>query len=537
MLITALNIKKGYGIQELFSIEKLEIAKGDRIGLIGVNGAGKSTLLKILEGTEKSDEGTIRRKCEIARIDQMGKSDGCADGQMLSRMQLKGSSCKSGGEKTRMAIAAAFSKDTRLLFADEPTTNLDVKGIRELEKLFQEYKGAFLLISHDRQLLEKVCTQIWEIDDKKLRCFPGNYSQWKEQKERERVQALSEYEKYQTEKHHIETAMYQVREEGSNILKRPRKMSNSEWQLYKNSADVKQKRVQGRGKVMGKRLEQLDVKEKPLELPNLNMRLGNEHPVEGKIPVSVKHLTIKYGEKVVLKNAELNIISNKCTVMMGANGAGKSSIIHQIVNGNPQVRLLPQVRIGYFSQEHETLTEDRSVLENVQITSNKKEHLIRTILANLNLSKQDIYKKVAVLSGGERAKVMLAKLLASDVNVLILDEPTNHIDIYTAEALESLLEKWEGTMLIVTHDRSLAAKMADRFLFVEDGKVTTFEGSWQQWEELQEKKHSQKSLNLDKTILSMRLAELSARLQRPRKGDKVQELREELDRMMAEYYK
>lgn len=542
MLLKVQNLKKGYGIQELFSIDRLTIEEGDRIGLVGLNGAGKSTLLHILYGSEQADEGEINRYCEIAMIEQCQEE---ADDrqmqdvspQLLSRMQIKDSACKSGGEKTRQAIAAALSQGSRLLFADEPTTNLDVKGIETLEKMLMGYRGAFVLISHDRYLLDKVCTSIWEIEEGKLREFPGRYSQWKEQKEREREFAMFEFEQYQQERKRITIAMNQVKNEASQMLKPPKQMGHSEWMLYKGVAREQQKNVQSRGKAMEKRLEKLEVKEKPKELAPVVMRLGMDNPLSGKTAVRIQGLTVQYGKKMVLNEVNLTLKANKCTVMMGANGTGKSTLIKKIMEHHPSVYVNPDVKIGYFSQEHETLDVNRTVLENVRADSNLKEHVIRCILANLYLTEQHIHKPVSVLSGGERAKVLLARLMASDVNMLILDEPTNHIDIYTAEALEGLLDKWEGTMLIVTHDRSLAKNTADRLVFLENGKLEEFEGNWEAYEQEKERASKPKEvLKLDKTLLSMKMAELSMRLRKPKKGDNVLKLKEELDQVTEAYY-
>lgn len=542
MLLKVQNLKKGYGIQELFSIDRLTIEEGDRIGLVGLNGAGKSTLLHILYGSEQADEGEINRYCEIAMIEQCQEE---ADDrqmqdvspQLLSRMQIKDSACKSGGEKTRQAIAAALSQGSRLLFADEPTTNLDVKGIETLEKMLMGYRGAFVLISHDRYLLDKVCTSIWEIEEGKLREFPGRYSQWKEQKEREREFAMFEFEQYQQERKRITIAMNQVKNEASQMLKPPKQMGHSEWMLYKGVAREQQKNVQSRGKAMEKRLEKLEAKEKPKELAPVVMRLGMDNPLSGKTAVRIQGLTVQYGKKMVLNEVNLTLKANKCTVMMGANGTGKSTLIKKIMEHHPSVYVNPDVKIGYFSQEHETLDVNRTVLENVRADSNLKEHVIRCILANLYLTEQHIHKPVSVLSGGERAKVMLARLMASDVNMLILDEPTNHIDMYTAEALEGLLDKWEGTMLIVTHDRSLAKNSADRLVFLENGKLEEFEGNWEAYEQEKERASKPKEvLKLDKTLLSMKMAELSMRLRKPKKGDNVLKLKEELDQVTEAYY-
>ena len=186
MLLNALNVKKEYGIQTVLDIEKLVIRDGDRIGLIGRNGAGKSTLLGVLSGRIACDEGVVKRYCPIAEILQTGETEDEPEARLLSQLKLRDSAVKSGGEKTRRAIGAAFSSQAPLLFADEPTTNLDMEGVELLEKMMKGYKGAILMISHDRTLLDRVCNQIWELDKGNIRVFDGNYSDWAAQKERER---------------------------------------------------------------------------------------------------------------------------------------------------------------------------------------------------------------------------------------------------------------------------------------------------------------------------------------------------------------
>ncbi len=181
-------------------------------------------------------------------------------------------------------------------------------------------------------------------------------------------------------------------------------------------------------------------------------------------------------------------MTGKRTVMLGANGAGKTTAVEHLLRRGDCARFANGVTPGYFSQNHEVLDLGRTVLENVRDSSSLPEHEIRTILANLMIAGDDVFKPAGVLSGGEQAKAAFAKLLASDCNLLVLDEPTNHIDLYTLEALEALLERWQGTMLIVTHDRRLTKRIAHRLLFVETGGIRTFEGSWRQWQEDQKRR-------------------------------------------------
>lgn len=464
MLLSAKGIKKEYGIQEVLDIEKLEIEEGSRIGLTGYNGAGKSTLLHILYGDLKPDEGTVTRRGEISMISQSGEADGEAGGQYISRMNLRGSACKSGGEKTRMAIASAFSQHAPLLLADEPTTNLDVEGIETLEKMLVGYQGAMVLISHDRQLLDKVCNTIWELEEGKIRVFPGNYSQWFEQRKQEREFARLEYEKYDTEKKRLTKAVGQMKQEAKGMLKPPKRMGHSEWMLYKGTAAVQQGHVQSRGKAMESRLEHLEKKERPKELPHISMSLGASTPVKSRIAARVKELTVEYDGRKVLDQVTLEIPTGKRTFLTGRNGSGKTTLVRHLVEGGVRSFVSEGVKIGYFAQEHEILDSDKTVLENVRKSSAVTESVDRAVLANLYMKERDIHKKISVLSGGECVKTALARVLVSQCNLLILDEPTNHMDIYTCEALERLLMQWKGTMLIISHDRKLIENLAENVI-------------------------------------------------------------------------
>lgn len=464
MLLAARNIKKEFGIQEVLDIKKLEIWEGDRIGLVGYNGAGKSTLLHILYGILKADEGVIERKCDIAMISQSGIREGEADSRLISQFRLQDSAVKSGGEKTRMAIAAAFSKRAPLLFADEPTTNLDIEGIRTLERMLKEYPGAMVVISHDRQLLDTTCNTIWELDEGKIRVFSGNYSAWFTQRQRERDFAQYEYESYQSEKKRLEKATRQVKQDAKGMMKPPKKMGSSEWILYKGVAAVQQKHVQSRGRALESRIAHLEKKEKPAKLPSISMSLGASHPMKAKIAARVKDLTVEYEGKKILESVTLEIPTGKRTFLVGRNGCGKTTLVRCLMEQGDHSFITEGARLGYFAQEHETLDKNKTVLENVRKYSMFPESIDRAVLANLNMKERDIHKKISVLSGGERVKTALAQVLVSECNVLILDEPTNHMDIYTMEALEELLKRWDGTMLVITHDRKLTENLADQVI-------------------------------------------------------------------------
>ncbi len=505
-LLQAQNLTKTFGTRTLFRADQLELHDGDRVGLVGENGAGKSTLLDILRGDLPCDEGNIDRRCPIAMIRQSGDAEGEPDGRLLRTLSLAGSACKSGGERTRRAIAAACSQGAPLLFADEPTTNLDLDGIEAVERMLQDYSGAVLLISHDRQLLETVCTSIWAIQDGEIRVFPGGYAEWIAQRDRERAFAQFEYDRYRSEKRRLEAEMVNLREQARGMRKTPKRMGNSEARLHKCHISPAQIQVQARAKAIESRVRQLEVKERPSDLPQIRMALGAVSPITSRTAARIDHLTVRYGARAVLEDVSFTLPTGKRTFLLGGNGAGKTTLAEHLVQGGDCARLANGVQIGYFSQNHELLDPARTVLENVRAVSRLPEHEVRSILANLWINGDAVQKPVRVLSGGERAKVALARLLASDCNLLVLDEPTNHIDLYTAQALEPLLLRWQGTLLVISHDRHLIEQAAERLLFVENGRVRAFEGTMAEYREEQSRRNAP-SDDLSGLIEQMRRAE------------------------------
>lgn len=476
MLLNALNIKKEYGIRTILDIEKLEIWDGDRIGLIGRNGAGKSTLLGVLSGRIACDQGTVKRECAVAQILQTGQAEGEPEGQLLSQLKIRDSAIKSGGEKTRRAIGAAFSSHAPLLFADEPTTNLDMEGVELLEKMMAGYRGAILMISHDRTLLDRICTQIWELDKGKIRVFNGSYSDWAAQKEREREFREFEYQQYQKEKKRLVKTADVLQRKSQKMAKPPRRMSSSEWMLYKGVASVQQGHVQSNKSSVLSRLEHLEKKERPDELPQVSMKLPDTGRIRARNAASVRRLTVRYGDRVVLDDVSLEVESGRRTFITGDNGAGKSTLIKALMEKAPETFITSEARISYFSQDLDLLDPGKTVLDNVREEAAYPQHICRAVLANLCMSTDDMMKPVRVLSGGEKVKTALAKVLVSGCNFMVLDEPTNHMDVYTMEGLEKLLGSYDGTLLAVSHDRTFIRHTADLVYHIRDGAILKMDG-------------------------------------------------------------
>jgi macrolide transport system ATP-binding/permease protein len=536
LLIEAHDVRKAYGLRTVLDIDSFELYDGERVGLVGENGAGKSTFVKILSGELAPDEGIVTRLAPISTIAQMGASvSGDIDPAMMSEFSVQDERPGlSGGEKTRRRIAGALSGRGHVLLADEPTTDLDSRGVQRLEKRLKEYDGAILLISHDRALLDSLCTRIIHLEAGHITSFPGNYSDYREELARRREFQQFKYDQYRAEQKRI-MGMMQEKTEWAGQAKLPSRMGNSEARLHKRVISAKQKGIAKVRKTYETRLEHLEAVERPRDDPNIAMRLGAATPVTSRTALEVRSIYVRAGSKSLLENASLRLPTGSRTALLGDNGCGKSTLISRITNAkaNPAVRISPGVKIGWFDQEHEkTLDPGLTAVENVMTSSVFPESVVRTILARLNLRGDDVMKLLPVLSGGERAKVALAKLFASDINLLILDEPTNHLDVFTLEALQSVLEDYAGTILLVSHDRAFVRSIAQRLIFFENRNLTTFEGDMDSYERSLNRDRSGEELALEKTRIQMRMAVVAARMIAPKKGDSPEKLNAEYQELI-----
>ncbi len=543
LLLEATGITRSYGDRVLLDIDRLTLYDGDRIGLVGENGAGKSTLLAILSGQIKPDSGTVFRSCEPAVIRQSGpgSQDIPADLSALFSARVPGNR-PSGGEKTRQRIAGALGQKTPLLFADEPTTDLDEEGIRLLSRHLMQHEGALLLVSHDRALLNLICKKIWYLRDGKITVFPGGYDDFTAWQKQEQERAETEYEQYRKEKARLEEAARHMQEMARQVKKAPSRMGNSEARLHKREATDAILQLSHQKRTIQNRAEHLEKKERPKAFPNIRMSLGAAIPIRARYAVTAENLSVSAGEKQLLRSTSFSLPSGTRTVLTGKNGCGKTTLLRLICSpdkcGNEvhftgRLRLNDSALIGWFDQDHEsTLDPDKTALENALISSALPESTVRITFARMNLRGDQVFKPVSVLSGGEKAKAALVKLLVSECNVLILDEPTNHLDVFTLEALESLLSEYEGTLLFSSHDRAFQQAVATRQLRIENQQILTLEEPPRAEDPLSphEKKREQdrKNAQLQLTSLEMRLSQLIARLSSPRKGDRPDLINEQI---------
>ena len=516
LILTAENLRKSYGERDILSVNRLEIRSGDRLGLVGENGAGKSTLMRILAGDLEPDSGRIERTGSLRLVSQFGAGEagehhGDAGRRFHAQALREG---LSGGEMTRRRISQALDASPQLLLLDEPTSDLDADGISELQRQLLTYPGALLLVSHDKAFLDALCHDILELEDGQLTRYPGNYSAYEQEKARRRAHQQFEFDQYRREKARLTAAITEQAVHAQRVTHLPKRMGNSEARLHKRSATEIEEKLHKTAKAMRSRLEQLEQKERPRDIPVIRIALGAADGIVSKRAIEGRHVTLKVPGKELLRNASFFLPTGSRTALMGPNGCGKTTLIRTIAEGESGIRINPGVRIGYFSQNHEqTLDMNKTVLENAMSISIHDQSVVRAVLANLNLRESDVNKPVRVLSGGERVKTSLARLLVSDANCLILDEPTNHLDLISMRAFKQTLSAYAGTLLLVSHDRDTVEQVAQRILTMENGRITTFEGALPQKEEaMNAPGRDEVDLRLQMETLRMRMSQIDARL-------------------------
>lgn len=484
-LLTAENIEKSYGERQLFHQITFGINDGERIGLIGINGTGKSTLLKILAGAEESDAGmvTYRSGLRIAYLSQnpvfepeetilqyvtKGQQAEEAyrniEGEAVAMLQKLGITnvqgkpeLLSGGQKKRVALARTLLLPSDFLILDEPTNHLDSDMTEWLEDVLNRYTGSLLMVTHDRYFLDEVTTRIFELDRGELYSYEANYSKFVEMKaEREAMVAATE-----------------------------RKASS----LFRSELAWMQRGARARStkqKAHIQRFEALRDRDKietdgTVEIQSAYTRLG-------KKTAELSEISKAYGEHVLIKDFSYIFLQKERVGIVGRNGCGKTTLL-RILTGKVQpdsgnIDIGVTVKIGYFSQENEALDENKRVIDYIRDTAEfiptKDGVITASQMCEKFLFDGDLqYSQIAKLSGGEKRRLYLLKILMEAPNLLILDEPTNDLDIQTLTVLEDYLQSFEGIVVAVSHDRYFLDKLAGRILaFVENGVIKQYEGNY-----------------------------------------------------------
>jgi ATP-binding cassette subfamily F protein uup len=481
-LITLTNAQLAYGHHALLDHAELAIGPNERIGLIGRNGAGKSSLLRILDGRATLDDGEVMRLggLKIATVEQEPDLDPAAtvydtlcgdftaqeDWQRPSRAQalvgqldLSGDtpvSDLSGGMRKRVALAQALVSEPDLLLLDEPTNHLDFSGISWLEKMLRRLQCSVVVITHDRRFLDAVTTRIVELDRGQLFSFPGNYSAWQERK-----------------------AQWLAAEQEQNA-KFDKVLAQEEVWIRKG---IEARRTRNEGRV--RRLEQLRRERAQRRERQGNVRLAiDEGSRSGKLVAELDDVSFSYGERPIISHLSTTLMRRDRIGLIGPNGAGKTTLIKVLLGElRPtagKVRLGTNLNIGYFDQMRANLDENATLADTInpgsewiEIGSQRKH--VMSYLEDFLFPPARAHSPVQSLSGGERARLVLARLFARPTNVLVMDEPTNDLDIETLELLEELLQDYAGTVLLVSHDRQFLDNVVTQTLSAEEN------GHWQEY--------------------------------------------------------
>lgn len=523
------GLGKSFGINEIFKNISFQIEKGEHIGLVGVNGSGKTTLVRCLLNPTYADSGVVKfepgtsvgyveqgftdihgtiwefmlgANQEIldlrAKLKKLEEDSGALDGEALdealeeySRVTKRyehmdgynyealikrvliglgyreewwqvDSETLSGGQKTRLMLARALARNPEFMILDEPTNHLDIIMTEWLEKYLQEFKGGLLVISHDRAFLDNVAIRTLEMEGGKLQSFKGNYTHYLEQKAIQ-VQTLE--------------AAYNAQQEY---------IARTEAYIRRFKAGIKSKMARGRQSQLD-RFERIDA---PVHNEEFELRLPPATECADRVLI-LEDLAIGYGEKVLAKDITLTLRRGEKTALMGANGTGKTTLLRTILGEiaplKGKTKIGNRVQIGYFSQSYERLDPRQTLLENFVIEYGFTEEHTRSMLGGMLFHGDDVFKEIGTLSGGQKARLVLLKLVLDGANCLVLDEPTNHLDIMARETVEAALEAFDGTVLVVSHDRYFIKEVATRIWEIDSTGVHDYKGDYAFYLEEQEK--------------------------------------------------
>ena len=513
-ILTVSDLSKSFVTRTIFSDVSFRIENNDKIGVVGVNGCGKTTLFRILMGLEEFDSGSCSKDRRISvsymaqhsdytsqktpmeevlslfsrfetiekQLDDINKKlelypdkswletqhklteRYIAEGGMTYKSRCHATLLGlgfleselslpieklSGGQRTRVLLAKILLSGSDLLLLDEPTNHLDIKAIQWLEDFLSSYKGAVMVISHDRFFLDRICNRIFEIENEQLREYKGNYTKFKEQKALDKLTVQRDYERKQKEIERIEGIIEQQKRFGQE----------------RNFVTIKSKQKQ----IEHIKATVVEPDKDPDEV-SFSFRACSE---TGQDALIVKNVTQKFGERTLFSNVNMLIKAKERAFIIGPNGCGKTTLFRIIVGEQHptggECQKGSRVIYGYYDQNISGLDESKTIFDEISDSfPTMTNGQIRSALGRFLFRGDEVFKVISKLSGGEKARVELAKLMLGKTNFLILDEPTNHLDIASKEALEDALLEYDGTMLVVSHDRYFINKLATQIFAMED---------------------------------------------------------------------
>lgn len=471
-----------YEIMEnvIFESVSSTVHQGDIIGIIGKNGVGKSTLLQIISGNITPSSGEVYQLQNLT-IESVEQETACFTSKMLEKEEAlllskwnvpsNDYNQLSGGERLKVRLAKGFSKNTQLLLLDEPTNHLDEESTQLLIEQIKQFKGTIILVSHDRYFLDKVATKIWSIEDRQLLEHKGNYTSFMKAREKRRVSQQREYEKQQQMIQKIESQLNEL-----SAWSQKAHAQSTKQEGFKEYHRVKAKRRDAQVKSKRKRLEKELEKSKVEKVkPEYEVKFSlKSKGKNGKRFLEVKHLTKKFNDRTLFKNVHFTMLHGEKIALIGPNGSGKTTLL-KIIMGEEQVEgdiwISPSANIGYLTQEVFDLPLDKTPEQLFYQESFEERGKVQNLMKHLGFTTAAWKEPIQHMSMGERVKCKLMKYILEDKDVLILDEPTNHLDLPSREQLEDTLQKYDGTLLIVSHDRYFLEKTTNYQLVIRDGGI------------------------------------------------------------------
>ncbi|WP_282920859.1 ribosomal protection-like ABC-F family protein [Ignavigranum ruoffiae] len=524
-MINIQQLNKTIGVRNLLHVEALSIEATDKIGLIGQNGVGKSTLLRILAGLDQEYSGQIDIQMSLSYLfsdDQLGVESGQDQDTSIEQTDL----LKQGspGQVQSQRLAQVLDHPDSFLLLDEPTSHLDLEQKDLLSQRLQARTMGYLAISHDRDFINQNCHKIFELSQGSIEIYNGNYEFYLDEKIKREKFTQREYQQFVKEKQRLKKLAQEVRQQSAAVRRTPKRMGNSEARLHKMGGQSVKKKLDNKVKAIETRMQQLDVKAKPKEDSVIRLSLPEGEAIQAKVLVSAESLNKSYQDKKIFRQAKFTIERGDRIALIGPNGSGKTTLLKMILS-RKQVQTHPRLQIGYYSQMEENLDLESSILENILISSIFDETLTRIVLARLGFTGDSIYKRVAVLSDGEQAKIKLAKLITSKANLIMLDEPTNYLDIQAIEVLEELLLHMDRPLIFVSHDVSLINHLANKLFLIKHQQIETFAGNLQDYQQDQLTKKQAKSDQ--QMLIDFRLTQLNSLLSLDLPADEKARLEEE----------
>lgn len=486
-VIRARNIYLEYNGKEILDIAELTVYEGERIGLVGNNGSGKTSLLNILSSNLKPDGCQVAHNGNVVLIPQILPKQNTDISKFdywtsIWQINYKSYDHMSGGEQTRYRISQAFAERAVCILADEPTSHLDKNGVELLIQQLEYFSGALLIVSHDRYFLDSMVHKIWEINSHDIKEYYGNYSDYMEQKKSEREQHEKEYQIYIDEKQRLEQSVEFKKKQANNldskqIGKPPKNKTQQGGRLsMQKPVGSKEKSINKAAKNIEQRLENLEevtppsMERKVIFRQSKAIKLYNDYPIMGD------NVNKKLGEYHLFEDASIIIPLTKKIAIVGDNGVGKTTLLRMILSDDKDFTIAQKARIGYFEQQNYVSASKETLLEFLLEDSDYKPNELIAMLVQMGFEKDDIRKSLSQLSGGELTKLMLLKILSGEYNILLMDEPSTFLDAYAVNALELMLKEYKGTILFVTHDKTLIDNVADIVYEIKDRKINRIKG-------------------------------------------------------------